>query len=85
VDDAGRLRIGLLGACTAASGDTPLDLGGPRQRAVLVVLVLARDEVHGLAAGGRGKQIQMAVAVHVAEADCVEPEVLERGQAGDRA
>jgi hypothetical protein len=52
---------------------------------ILVVLVLARDEVHGLAVGGRGKQIRVAVAVHVAEANCVETEVLERGQAGDRA
>ena len=45
MDDAGQLRISLLGACTASSGDAPLDLGGPRQRAVLVVLVLARGEV----------------------------------------
>ncbi|SOE02191.1 BTAD domain-containing putative transcriptional regulator [Blastococcus haudaquaticus] len=43
--DAGQLRISLLGACTASSGDTPLDLGGRRQRAVLVVLLLARGEV----------------------------------------
>ncbi|WP_209305409.1 BTAD domain-containing putative transcriptional regulator, partial [Blastococcus sp. CT_GayMR20] len=41
----GQLRISLLGTCTASSGDVPLDLGGPRQRAVLVVLVLARGEV----------------------------------------
>nr|WP_275586009.1 BTAD domain-containing putative transcriptional regulator [Geodermatophilus sabuli] len=34
-----------MGACTASYGDAPLDLGGPRQRAVLVVLVLARGEV----------------------------------------
>jgi DNA-binding SARP family transcriptional activator/DNA-binding NarL/FixJ family response regulator len=45
VDEAGHLRISLLGPCTASSGDAPLDLGGPRQRAVLVVLVLARGEV----------------------------------------
>jgi DNA-binding SARP family transcriptional activator len=45
VEDAGQLRISLLGPCAATSGDTPLDLGGPRQRAVLAVLVLARGEV----------------------------------------
>jgi DNA-binding SARP family transcriptional activator/tetratricopeptide (TPR) repeat protein/DNA-binding CsgD family transcriptional regulator len=45
VDDTGQLRISLLGPCAASSGDAPLDLGGPRQRAVLVVLVLARGEV----------------------------------------
>ena len=43
--ETGQLRISLLGACTAASGDAPLELGGPRQRAVLVLLVLARGEV----------------------------------------
>jgi DNA-binding SARP family transcriptional activator len=43
--EAGQLRISLLGACTATSGNVPLDLGGPRQRAVLVVLLLARGEV----------------------------------------
>jgi DNA-binding SARP family transcriptional activator/tetratricopeptide (TPR) repeat protein len=47
VDDGRQLRIGLLGAVTAAAGDAPLDLGGPRQRAVLVVLLLARGEVVG--------------------------------------
>jgi DNA-binding SARP family transcriptional activator len=40
-----QLHISLLGTCAATSGDVPLDLGGPRQRAVLVVLVLARGEV----------------------------------------
>src|SRR5688500_2217521 len=35
----------MLGPCTAWAGEQPLDLGGPRQRAVLVVLVLARGEV----------------------------------------
>ena len=39
-----QLRISLLGPCTAEIGGRPLDLGGPRQRAVLVVLVLARGE-----------------------------------------
>ena len=41
----GQLRISLLGSCAATSGGAPLDLGGPRQRAVLAVLVLARGEV----------------------------------------
>jgi DNA-binding SARP family transcriptional activator/tetratricopeptide (TPR) repeat protein len=45
VEDTAQLRIGLLGACTAISGNVPLDLGGRRQRAVLVVLLLARGEV----------------------------------------
>ncbi|WP_116451429.1 BTAD domain-containing putative transcriptional regulator [Blastococcus litoris] len=45
MEGTGQLRISLLGACTASSGGTPLDLGGPRQRAVLVVLLLARGEV----------------------------------------
>jgi hypothetical protein len=44
VDGTGQLRISLLGTCTASSGGSPLDLGGPRQRAVLAVLVLARGE-----------------------------------------
>jgi DNA-binding SARP family transcriptional activator len=43
--ETGQLRISLLGACTATSGGVRLDLGGPRQRAVLVVLLLARGEV----------------------------------------
>ncbi|MGY1985070.1 BTAD domain-containing putative transcriptional regulator [Blastococcus sp. SYSU DS0669] len=41
----GQLRIHLLGSCAASAGGAPLDLGGPRQRAVLVLLVLARGEV----------------------------------------
>ena len=45
MDGTGQLRISLLGACTASSGGVPLDLGGPRQRAVLVVLLLARGEI----------------------------------------
>jgi DNA-binding SARP family transcriptional activator/tetratricopeptide (TPR) repeat protein len=44
VDGTGQLRISLLGTCTATSDGAPLDLGGPRQRAVLAVLVLARGE-----------------------------------------
>ena len=40
----GQLRISLLGTCTASSDGAPLDLGGPRQRAVLALLVLARGE-----------------------------------------
>jgi DNA-binding SARP family transcriptional activator len=44
VDGTGQLRISLLGTCTAASDGAPLDLGGPRQRAVLALLVLARGE-----------------------------------------
>ena len=45
MEGTGQLRISLLGPCAAAIGGAPLDLGGPRQRAVLVVLVLARGEV----------------------------------------
>ncbi|MGY1637534.1 BTAD domain-containing putative transcriptional regulator [Geodermatophilus sp. SYSU D00742] len=44
MEDSAQLRIGLLGAFTASVGGQPLDLGGPRQRAVLAVLVLARGE-----------------------------------------
>ena len=40
----GQLRISLLGTCTASADGAPLDLGGPRQRAVLALLVLARGE-----------------------------------------
>lgn len=39
------VRIALLGPFAATCGGRPLDLGGPRQRAVLAVLVLARGEV----------------------------------------
>lgn len=45
MDDTTRLRIRLLGVFTASAGGAPLDLGGPRQRAVLAALVLARGEV----------------------------------------
>ncbi|MGY1616648.1 BTAD domain-containing putative transcriptional regulator [Geodermatophilus sp. SYSU D00691] len=43
--DGGRLRVNLLGELTAACDGAPLDLGGPRQRAVLAVLLLARGEI----------------------------------------
>lgn len=39
------LRVSLLGALSASFDGTPLDLGGPRQRAVLALLVIARGEV----------------------------------------
>ena len=42
--DAG-LRIGVLGELVATREGTGLDLGGPRQRAVLALLVLARGDV----------------------------------------
>ncbi|TQN43874.1 transcriptional regulator [Blastococcus colisei] len=45
MEGTGQLRISLLGPCAASTGGEPLDLGGPRQRAVLVALVLARGEV----------------------------------------
>ncbi|HLM05251.1 MAG TPA: BTAD domain-containing putative transcriptional regulator [Blastococcus sp.] len=45
MDGIEQLRISLLGTCTASLGNTPLDLGGPRQRAVLAVLLLARGEI----------------------------------------
>ncbi|WP_409328981.1 BTAD domain-containing putative transcriptional regulator [Trujillonella humicola] len=41
---AERLRISLLGQLAATCDGEPLDLGGPRQRAVLAVLLLARGE-----------------------------------------
>ncbi|MFP5371737.1 MAG: winged helix-turn-helix domain-containing protein, partial [Actinomycetes bacterium] len=44
MEGTGQLRIGLLGPCTASVDDVPLDLGGRRQRAVLVALVLARGQ-----------------------------------------
>jgi DNA-binding SARP family transcriptional activator len=40
----GRLRVNLLGELTASLDGVPLDLGGPRQRAVLALLLLARGE-----------------------------------------
>ena len=45
MEGTGQLRISLLGPCAASFDGRPLDLGGPRQRAVLAVLVLARGEV----------------------------------------
>ncbi len=44
VDGAGQLRVSLLGELTAWYDEHPLDLGGPRQRAVLGLLLLARGE-----------------------------------------
>jgi DNA-binding SARP family transcriptional activator len=44
VDDF-RLRVNLLGELTASCAGETLDLGGPRQRAVLAVLLLARGEI----------------------------------------
>lgn len=41
----GRLGIRVLGELTATYDDSPLDLGGPRQRAVLALLLLARGDV----------------------------------------
>jgi DNA-binding SARP family transcriptional activator/tetratricopeptide (TPR) repeat protein len=43
LDEAG-LRLSLLGELTARYDGAALDLGGPRQRAVLAILVLARGE-----------------------------------------
>lgn len=45
MDGTGRLRISLLGKLTASYDGDALDLGGPRQRAVLALLLLARGEV----------------------------------------
>lgn len=42
--DGGCLRISLLGEFAAAYDGAVLDLGGPRQRAVLALLVLSRGE-----------------------------------------
>ena len=39
------LRVSLLGELAASFDGTRLDLGGPRQRAVLALLVIARGEV----------------------------------------
>ena len=44
MDGTSRLRVDLLGDLTATRDGQPLDLGGPRQRAVLALLVLARGE-----------------------------------------
>jgi DNA-binding SARP family transcriptional activator/tetratricopeptide (TPR) repeat protein len=43
--DGSRLRVNLLGELAATCAGEPLDLGGPRQRAVLAVLLLARGEI----------------------------------------
>jgi DNA-binding SARP family transcriptional activator len=45
VEEIPALRVGLLGTFSCSAGGRPVDLGGPRQRAVLVLLVLARGEV----------------------------------------
>jgi DNA-binding SARP family transcriptional activator len=45
VADASGLEIGLLGEFTATHDGTPLDLGGPRQRAVLAMLVIGRGRL----------------------------------------
>jgi DNA-binding SARP family transcriptional activator/DNA-binding CsgD family transcriptional regulator len=44
VTEAG-LRVGVLGQLVATRDGTSLELGGPRQRAVLALLVLARGDV----------------------------------------
>lgn len=45
MDGTRHLRIGMLGELTASFDGEQLDLGGPRQRAVLALLLLARGEV----------------------------------------
>jgi DNA-binding SARP family transcriptional activator len=45
VSTTSQLRIAMLGELAASYDDRPLDLGGPRQRAVLALLLLARGEV----------------------------------------
>lgn len=45
MDGSARLRINLLGQLTASYDGAPLDLGGPRQRAVLAVLLLAEGDI----------------------------------------
>ena len=45
MEGAEQLRVGMLGELTASYGGEQLDLGGPRQRAVLALLILARGEV----------------------------------------
>lgn len=44
MSDGGGLEIGLLGEFAASYGGVPLDLGGPRQRAVLAMLVVHRGQ-----------------------------------------
>ena len=44
VTEAG-LKVGVLGQLVATRDGTSLELGGPRQRAVLALLVLARGDV----------------------------------------
>jgi DNA-binding SARP family transcriptional activator/tetratricopeptide (TPR) repeat protein len=44
VSDGGGLEIGLLGEFAASYGGVQLDLGGPRQRAVLAMLVVHRGQ-----------------------------------------
>ena len=43
--DTTQLRIAMLGELAASYDGEPLDLGGPRQRAVLALLLLARGDV----------------------------------------
>jgi DNA-binding SARP family transcriptional activator/tetratricopeptide (TPR) repeat protein len=43
--DVGRLHLSVLGEMIATCDGAPLDLGGPRQRAVLALLVIARGQV----------------------------------------
>ena len=45
MSDGRGLEIGLLGEFTASHDGTPLDLGGPRQRAVLAMLVVERGRL----------------------------------------
>jgi DNA-binding SARP family transcriptional activator len=45
LSDGGGLEIGLLGEFAASNNGAPLDLGGPRQRAVLAMLVLHRGQI----------------------------------------
>ncbi|MFI7322269.1 BTAD domain-containing putative transcriptional regulator [Streptomyces venezuelae] len=44
-EPVGPVRFGVLGAVTAWNADAPLALGGPRQRAVLARLIVARRHV----------------------------------------
>ena len=45
MSDGCELEIGLLGEFTASHNGIPIDLGGPRQRAVLAMLVLQRGHI----------------------------------------